>query len=225
VTLSRSDFSARLRERAPHDGLPLEDAVLDALWTYYGLLAKWNAKINLTALRLDPVSDEAIDRILVEPLAATKQVTNAESWLDLGSGGGSPAIPMRIVLGHSKLTMVERRDRKAAFLREVVRALGLASATVRTEDVEVVLRQAKSLSVQLVTVRALRLTDRILDGISHALAPDGRLVLFQTGGGDSASFQAPSGFSVASRIKLNTSGSPVVLNLQPSNVPRGTLGR
>jgi 16S rRNA (guanine527-N7)-methyltransferase len=216
VTLSPSDFSARLRERASLEKLLLEAPIVSALWEYFSLLSKWNAKVNLTALRLDPVSDEAIDRLLIEPLVAAKQVTEAGNWLDLGSGGGSPAIPMRIALGESRLAMVERRERKASFLREAVRALGLASTTVRAEDVEVVLRQADPGSVHLVTVRALKLSEEILEAVSLAMGAGGRLVLFQTDGGNQSPQTSIAGFSSVSEIKLSASGSAVIRVLQRS---------
>lgn len=217
VPLNPSDFSAQLVERASRAGLLLDEAFVAALWTYYSLLARWNAKINLTALRLDPVSEEAIDRLLIEPLAAAKQAQGVENWLDLGSGGGSPAIPMRIVLGDSHLTMVERRERKAAFLREVARTLGLASTTVRAEDAEDVLRQAKPGSVHLITARALRLSDELLKATARALSAEGRLVLFQTDGSRSQSAQLSiAGLSIVSETKLDTSRTPVICVLQRS---------
>jgi 16S rRNA G527 N7-methylase RsmG len=74
------------------------DATVDRFEAYYRLLNHWNKKINLTALRLESLSDHAIDRILVEPLVAAEAVSRSSiEWWDLGSGGGSPAIPIKIV--------------------------------------------------------------------------------------------------------------------------------
>ena len=73
----------------------------DSLDAYYRLLARWNRTINLTALSLDPLADEALDRLFIEPLAAAPyirealDVTPLSVWFDLGSGGGSPAIPLK----------------------------------------------------------------------------------------------------------------------------------
>ena len=100
------DFRTRLVKRASKGGLFLPDELAAGLTAYYELLARWNQKINLTALD-NP--DEAIDRLLLEPVVATKQLTRPDvSIMDVGSGGGSPAIPMKLVVPASKLTMVER---------------------------------------------------------------------------------------------------------------------
>jgi 16S rRNA G527 N7-methylase RsmG len=56
--------------------------MLQPLEAYFELLTHWNARINLTALPLDPPTDETFDRLLVEPLAAAKQIpTNTRRFL------------------------------------------------------------------------------------------------------------------------------------------------
>ena len=66
---------------------------VEKLCAYFGLLAKWNKRLNLTALSVDPPTDEAIDRLLVEPAMAIQAVESTDlSLIDLGSGGGSPAV-------------------------------------------------------------------------------------------------------------------------------------
>jgi 16S rRNA G527 N7-methylase RsmG len=78
-------FRSRLLRRAQRAGLTLPTELADGLAAYYELLALWNRKINLTALD-DP--DQAIDRLLLEPLVASKQVTQAVFVVvDIGSGG------------------------------------------------------------------------------------------------------------------------------------------
>ena len=87
------------------------------------MLSRWNQKINLTSLD-DP--DEAIDRLMLEPLAAVRFVpAGVSAMMDIGSGGGSPAIPMKLVSPKVALTMVEVKARKSAFLREATRHLKL----------------------------------------------------------------------------------------------------
>ena len=80
--------------------------------------------MNLTALPLDPPTDETFDRLLIEPLAASRQVRAdmASVWFDLGSGGGRPAIPLKIARQQLRLTMIESKERKSAFLREAARS-------------------------------------------------------------------------------------------------------
>ena len=115
------DFETRLKERLELAGALIPPRELFELHErYIALLAKWNRTINLTSLPLEPPTDEAIDRLLVEPIAASSKAGRVETIIDIGSGGGSPAIPFWIQVPGAKLTMVESRSRKCAFLREAV---------------------------------------------------------------------------------------------------------
>src|SRR3954467_11057735 len=124
------EFRDKLARRSRWAKAPITLNMLEPLEGYYRLLTHWNAKINLTALPLDPPTDETFDRLLVEPLGAAKQIpTHTPAiWFDLGSGGGSPAIPLKIARPSLRLTMIESKERKGAFLREAIRTLELSDA-------------------------------------------------------------------------------------------------
>jgi 16S rRNA (guanine527-N7)-methyltransferase len=144
---------------------------------YYELLAKWNRRLNLTALTLDGFPDTSIDRLLVEPISAVRVIKPADVWFDFGSGGGSPAIPVKILMPASRLTMVEARGRKAAFLREAVRYLELRKTSVlqiRIED----LPPETNGTVGLITVRAVSLSGAVLEAALRVLKPGGVLAAF-----------------------------------------------
>jgi 16S rRNA (guanine527-N7)-methyltransferase len=98
-------------------------------------------------------------------------------WLDLGSGGGFPALPVKLVLPDADLTCVERNARKAAFLRHAIGRLGLAAARVVRgtfpEEIEVD-RYA------VVTARAVERPEGWLEPVLDQLAP-GAVFLNQTG--------------------------------------------
>jgi 16S rRNA (guanine527-N7)-methyltransferase len=103
------DFRTRLIRRASKVGLFLPDDLAGKLVAYHELLARWNRKINLTAL-VNP--DEAIDRLLLEPVLAARHFPAPDaSFMDIGSGGGSTAIPMKLDVPSSYLTMVEVKYR------------------------------------------------------------------------------------------------------------------
>ena len=122
------DFRTRLNRRASKAGLFLAEDLSARLTAYYELLSRWNRKINLTSI-VDP--DDAIDRLLLEPLLAARHVPpDVSHLLDVGSGGGSPGIPLKLALPRVALTMVEVKIRKSAFLREAVRHLELRGVTV-----------------------------------------------------------------------------------------------
>jgi 16S rRNA (guanine527-N7)-methyltransferase len=176
------EFRDRLARRTRRARAPISLSVLDPLESYFRLLAHWNSKINLTSLPLDPPTDETFDRLFVEPLGASKHLPNQMSgvWLDLGSGGGSPAIPLKIVRPRLRLTMIESKERKSAFLREAIRTLGLTDAAVLTErfeDTASVLEHSES--VDIVTVRAVRPDACLFEAIARLLREDGQLFLFR----------------------------------------------
>jgi 16S rRNA (guanine527-N7)-methyltransferase len=172
------DFRTRLARRASKAGLFLADDLIGSLASYYDLLSRWNRKINLTALD-NP--DEAIDRLLLEPVAATRHFPDpGASTMDIGSGGGSPAIPMKLALPRAKLTMVEVKARKSAFLREAVRTLKLENSTVETSRYEELLaRPELHEAFGVLSLRAVRVEVRTLLTLQAFVKPLGLVFLFR----------------------------------------------
>ena len=91
---------------------------------YLDLLLKWNARTNLTAIR-EP--EEIVRRHFGESLFTARHLPSCETLLDLGSGAGFPGIPIQVALPNLKVTLAESQNKKAAFLREAVRTLGLST--------------------------------------------------------------------------------------------------
>jgi 16S rRNA (guanine527-N7)-methyltransferase len=176
-------FRDGLLRRAKSVGLDVPDEVAGRLETYLSFLAKWNVRINLTALPLAPPTNETFDRLLIEPLRAAQYAAGSVegAWFDLGSGGGSPALPMKAVLLETPLTMVESKVRKAVFLREAANAMHLPVAHVENERFEDVARLNPN-TAELVTVRAVRVDATLMAVVSKLLAPKGRLFLFRPKG-------------------------------------------
>ncbi|MEO7135520.1 MAG: 16S rRNA (guanine(527)-N(7))-methyltransferase RsmG [Vicinamibacterales bacterium] len=180
--MGNREFFERLSRRARAAGLSLDIDLAEQLGTYYQILTKWNAKINLTAFRLAPEGDDAaIDRLLIEPVAAARYVPdNARTMLDAGSGGGSPAIPLKLAAKNLSLRMVEVKTRKAVFLREAVRELGLRDAEVETARFEELLpRPELHEAIDIVSIRAVRIETRTLNTLQAFLRPGGKIMLFR----------------------------------------------
>ncbi len=171
----------RIVRRGRDAGLDLQAALVDGLEAYYRELARWNRKINLTAFELpDDGSDASVDRLLVEPVVAAKHIPgNAKTLLDIGSGGGSPAIPMKLARPDLNLTMVEVKVRKSVFLRQVSRTLGLERADVENARFEELLaRPQLHEGIDVVSIRAVKVDPSTLLTIQAFLKPGGTLLNF-----------------------------------------------
>ena len=180
--MAKRDLRQRIQRRARKAGVSVSSELAERLCTYLELLMRWNARMNLTAL---DDSDAGIDRLVVEALVAVQHLpATGVSMMDIGSGGGSPAVPMKLAAPGVSLLMVEAKTRKAAFLREVVRVLELGNTQVETARYEELLsRPDLHESQQVVTLRAVRTEARVLRGLQAFLAPGGLVMLFRGPGG------------------------------------------
>ena len=183
--MAAKELRERIRKRAKRAGLDLTPELAAGLEGYFALLSRWNAKINLTSFQLEPGDDEAIDRLLIEPVVAARHVaSDATEAIDVGSGGGSPAIPLALAAPQLRIRMVESKTRKAVFLREALRELNLPRASVETSRFEELLtRPEMHEGLDLVTIRAVRVEPRTLVSLQAFLRTGGHLFLFRGPGG------------------------------------------
>ena len=145
-------------------GLRTREPELAKLLRYIAELERWNRTINLTALE----GAVLIRRLVVEPLWALEQLSPSGRYVDIGSGNGSPAVPWYICAAFVAAALVESRTRRATFLRQTSRQLGLEGVTVhrgRFEDVASELQPA-----DWVTLQGVKLTPQLLDQL-RPIAP------------------------------------------------------
>lgn len=160
------------------------DETVVALGRYLDLLARWNRRINLTAFDLDAPTRHAIDRLIVEPLIAAPLVrADDRVAVDVGSGGGSPALPLKIAVPWLRMTLIEARVRKSAFLREAIRELRLADVDVETLRLGEDGRPALNGTADIVTLRAVRTHAELWRGISALTRAGGRVLWFSDSAG------------------------------------------
>ncbi len=115
--------------------LTLSPAQSTAFETYYRELVAWNARVNLTALT---TREEIFVKHFLDSLSVTPHVRAARRVVDIGSGAGFPGLPLKIVLPHLSVTLLEATGKKVAFLRHIVTQLNLSDMTIlhaRAEDV------------------------------------------------------------------------------------------
>jgi 16S rRNA (guanine527-N7)-methyltransferase len=151
---------------------PLSARQVEQLSSYLALLLKWNAKMNLTAVRQP---DEIVSRHFGESLFAAKLLLpNAPtaSVIDLGSGAGFPGLPLAIYSPEIPVTLIESQNKKATFLKEVARTLDLKNVRVfagRGEDVKQ--------TADLVTMRAVEKFEQSAATAAGLVSHTGRLAL------------------------------------------------
>ena len=127
-------------------GLSLTPQQLDLFERYYVLLSSEGKRAGVTAVT---GYEETQQRHFLESLALAAALleaklldsTRATSVLDLGAGGGLPGLPIKILLPHTALTLLEASTRKSDFLRDVVESLELAGVAVVTSRAEDLGRQ------------------------------------------------------------------------------------
>jgi 16S rRNA (guanine527-N7)-methyltransferase len=168
--MDSSHISALLRPYL--GGSELTAHQLGDISTYVDLLSKWNAKMNLTAVR-DP--EEMVRRHFGESLFAARHLVSQDSEItaaDVGSGAGFPGIPLKIFAPQLHVTLIEAHGKKATFLREVIRSLRLTNIDVFQERAEKWGRTA-----DLVVLRAVERFASVLPIAASLVAAGGRLGL------------------------------------------------
>lgn len=174
--------AARILERAGRSGVAVALDAADRAGAYLELLARWNRTINLTGFALDPPSDEAIDRLIVEAFAAARYLdASPHRVIDVGSGGGSPALPLKMARADVEFTLIESKGRKAAFLREAIRALELNGMVVEQTRLEDLVPDAER-AADAATIRAVRVDKVTRRLVSRLLRPQGRILVFSSEG-------------------------------------------
>lgn len=112
----------------------LSEQQQEQLLQYLGLLIKWNKAYNLTAVR-NP--DEIVSRHLLDSLSVVEYVQlYGNNWLDVGSGGGMPGVPLAIMFPERKFTLLDSNGKKTRFLTQVKLELKLDNLEVIHSRVE-----------------------------------------------------------------------------------------
>lgn len=166
---------------APFLVSPLSDTQLAQLAAYLEILHRWNARMNLTAVR-DP--EQMVTRHFGESLFAAQKLFPSGKGcsqpghcrlIDIGSGAGFPGLPIKIWAPEIEVMLIESQTKKATFLKEVIRALelkGVSVANTRAEDAP----RDPSDGTITVTLRAVEKFERVLP-VAAQLAGKGRLAL------------------------------------------------
>ena len=200
--MNDANFPAALRDelRSGLTALNLDaDALAPPLLAYLALLTRWNRTYNLTAVR-DP--RDMVTRHLLDSLAMHRFFDQG-ALADLGTGPGLPGIPLAIAKPQLRVALVESNGKKARFLREAVRALGLGNARVAESRAEALDEPA---AFDALTARALDTLAGIIQVGGHLLTPGGRLLAMKGVRPDEEIAALPPGWTLESVHALAVPG-------------------
>ena len=162
--------SVGLRRKIETLGLAVTEEQLSQLIRYASLLQKWNKVYNLTRITKE---DDIVNLHLIDSLTLVKAVRDLhlplKRVLDVGSGGGLPAIPFAVLEPEADITMVDAVKKKALFLTQVCVELGLKNARALHARIE----EVREEPFDAVTSRAFASLSDMCALTSHLLAPDG----------------------------------------------------
>ena len=145
---------------------------------YLAHLIEWNKTINLTAI-INP--NKIIIKHFVDSLAALTATSFPQNGvvLDVGSGGGFPGIPLKIVRSDLRLVLVEPVQKKCSFLNSVIGLLKLHDVSTFDGTIEQYAKQPLPHVIDMVVVRALKY-EEIRKYIPELLTSNGKVVLYRT---------------------------------------------
>jgi 16S rRNA (guanine527-N7)-methyltransferase len=179
--------------------LALAPTLAPRLLEYLALLDRWNRTYNLTAIR---GPREMLGKHLLDSLAMHRFVDD-ERLADLGTGPGLPGIPLAIAKPALQVGLVESNGKKARFLREAVRQLGLANTRVLESRAEAVDEPGQ---YDAITARALDRLAGILRVGGHLLRPGGRLLAMKAARIDEEVAELPPGWHLEAVHPLTVPG-------------------
>ena len=159
-------------------GLTIGESHAEQFMRYLAHLIEWNKVINLTAI-IDPkkiIIKHFVDSLVA--LVATSFPKN-NMVLDVGSGGGFPGIPLKIVRSDLRLILVEPVQKKCSFLNSVIGLLKLHDVSTFDGTIEQYAKRPISRVIDTVVVRALKF-EKVKKHLSALLTSKGKVVLYRT---------------------------------------------
>ena len=180
-------------------GLAVPPSRQKLLLDYVGLIAKWNAVYNLSAIRSEPemVSHHVLDALSIVPYLP------AGRFLDVGSGAGLPGIPVAVADADRPVTLLDSSQKKAAFLQQAAIELGLANVTVRSARVEAWRPEER---FDVIASRAFAGLDQFIARARHLLADGGVFVAMKGVDPQPEIAQLPGEYQVRSVERLAVPG-------------------
>lgn len=125
-----------MNKASNNEGLQFNEKKYEQFMQYKDLIKEWNEKVNLTAIKED---EEIVKKHFIDSMKVFKfnELKNAKNVIDIGTGGGFPGIPMKIIKPEINIVLLDSLNKRINFLNEVIRELGLENIKAihgRAED-------------------------------------------------------------------------------------------
>jgi 16S rRNA (guanine527-N7)-methyltransferase len=209
-------FAAGLQAAAREAGRSLTEPELLALAAHHRLLRHWGRRMNLTGLTDDAA---IIRRHFLEPIVAAGLLGEEGTLVDLGSGNGFPAIPLKVLHPNLDLVLVESSEKKSGFLWAVIRELGLRGARVETRRISARRDLAGLSPCRYLTLRGVRARDLLRGEGGPLLERGGRALLFVSADEGEAIRRDPwPGLHWAGSLPLPSGPGSIVAILEPTPI-------
>ena len=203
-----------LQEGAAALGLELDPAALKQFHFYLTQLQLWNQRVNLTGLKTGP---EMVSKHFLDSLAVLPFLKPARSLADLGSGPGFPGLALKLVRPELELTLVEAREKKAAFLEYLIACLKLPGVTVARTHLTMAAARQWGPRFEAVVSRAAFKLRQFLELAAPLLLPGGLALALK--GPHLAGGELAAAVAAAPLLGL-TPPEPQPYRLPPSGEPR-----
>lgn len=199
MSLAEKEF-ALLTQGIEELGLECTESQIEQMFSFAGLILKWNKVYNLTAITRP---EEVITHHLLDSLAAVPVLTHLvrqsnQRLLDVGAGAGLPGLVFSIMCPALQITTIDTVHKKVAFMQQAIAVLGLKNAQAVHARVE---KYHPEFQYDFITSRAFSTLSNLIEWSHHLLSDEGRY--FALKGKASTDNQLPEGWKIESTHALN----------------------
>ena len=180
-------------------GLEVEDSQIEKLLAFLVLLKKWNSKFNLSGVA---DIESMVSLHLLDSLAISSHL-RGEIFVDFGSGGGLPGIPLAIINPDKKFVLIDSNGKKTRFLFQVKTELALSNVSVENCRIE---HYQNKQQIDMVMCRAFSTLEVAVDKLQPLLSNDCSLLAMKGIYPEEEISKLPEGFEVSQATRLEIPG-------------------
>ncbi len=174
MNIGSEQWKKLVEKGAGNLNIHIDRKITDQFSIHAAELIKWNRKINLTAIT-DPVK-VAVKHFL-DSIISVRVIPEYGRLLDIGSGGGFPGIPLKILIPSLSVTLIDASRKKVSFLKHVIRNIKLVQIDARQIRVEELAKEkTEDNCFDVIICRAFSRLDKIILQALPLLAKDGMII-------------------------------------------------